>query len=147
VSKYVLDTNLYITAGRDKAFGEALDRFTSEKLPTIYLSAVVVQEMLAGAIDVSKERFVNATLIHPFERKGRIITPSYRSWKRVGEIIARLIQRKLASPGTFARSFQNDCLLAASCHEQGVTLITNNARDFDLIRKVEPVKVVPPWPG
>jgi predicted nucleic acid-binding protein len=147
VSKYVLDTNLYISAGRDKAIGEQLERFTSEHLPSIYLSAVVVQEMLAGAIDASRERFVNATLIAPFERKGRIITPSYRSWKRVSEIIARLIQRKLASPGTFARSFQNDCLLAASCYEHGLTLITNNARDFELIRKVEPVNVAPPWPG
>jgi predicted nucleic acid-binding protein len=147
VSKYVLDTNVYIAAGRNAVAGDALERFVSENLPFIYLHAVVVQEMLAGAIDAPKERFVNATLIEPFERRGRIITPSYRSLKRVGEIIARLIQRKLASPGTFARSFQNDCLLAASCHENGVTLITHDIRDFELIRKVEPVKLATPWPG
>ena len=147
MGKYVLDTNLYITAARDPATGEALERFVSEHLPSIYLSAIVVQEMLAGAIDPAKERFTNATLIRPFERRGRVLTPSYRAWRRAGEIIARLIQRGLARPGGFARSFQNDCLLAASCQEHGAALITGNLRDFELIRKVEPVRVIPPWPA
>lgn len=147
MSKYVLDTNLYITAGRDKARGKDLDRFTAEHLPSIYLHAVVVQEMLAGAIDAPKERLLNSTLIHPFERRGRIITPSYRAWRRTGEIMARLVQQGFTPPGGFARSFPNDCLLAASCREAGVTLISNNLRDYELIRKVEPVNVVPPWPN
>jgi predicted nucleic acid-binding protein len=145
--KYVLDTNLYIYAFRDEGWGEALDRFSSEHLPSIYLHAVVVQELLAGAIDIKKERSIHSNLITPFERKGRIVTPSYRAWRRTGEIMARLIQRKLASPGSFARSFQNDCLLAASCQEQGATLITNNTSDFELIQKVEPVRVASPWPS
>lgn len=145
--KYVLDTNLYISAIRDKASGDALERFSAEHLPSIYLHAVVVQEMLAGAIDVQKERALQATLIDPFERRRRIVTPSCRAWKRVGEIIARLLQQGLLTPGSIPRSFQNDCLIATSCREAGATLVTNNIRDFQLIQKVEPVSVVPPWPA
>jgi len=144
--KYALDTNLYISAIRDAASGEALERFSSEHLPSLHLHAVVVQELLAGAVDVRRERAIQASLISPFERRGRIVTPSYRAWRRVGEIIARLIQRKLMQPGGFPRSFQNDCLIATSCREAGITLVTHNIRDYELIQKVEPVDVVPPWP-
>lgn len=144
--KYALDTNLYIAAIRDKEAGEALDRFSTEHLPSLYLSAVVVQEMLAGAVDVQKERAIQSNLVAPFERKGRLVTPSYRAWKRVGGIIAKLIQQRLVQPGSFPRSFQNDCLIATSCSEAGITLVTRNIRDYELIRKVEPVNVVPPWP-
>lgn len=145
--KYVLDTNLYISAIRDQAASEALDRFASENLPSIYLHAVVVQELLAGAIDVQKEQAVQSALISPFERRGRIVTPTYRSWRRTGEIIARLLQKRLLQPGAVPRSFQNDCLLATSCREAGVTLVTNNLRDFELIQQIEPVDVAAPWPG
>lgn len=145
--KYALDTNLYIAAIRDKASGAALENFSSEHLPAIHLHAVVVQELLAGAIDVQKERSLHTNLISPFERRRRIITPSYRAWRRAGEIIARLIQRKLVKPGDFPRSFQNDCLIAASCREAGITLVTNNLRDYELIGQIEPVEVVPPWPA
>jgi predicted nucleic acid-binding protein len=144
--KYALDTNLYISAIRDKASGEALDRFSTEHLPSMYMHAVVVQELLAGAVDAQKERDIQADLVLPFERKGRLVTPSYRAWKRVGEIIARLIQRRLVQPGGFPRSFQNDCLIATSCREAGVTLVTNNMKDYELIQKIEHVNVVRPWP-
>ena len=145
--KYVLDTNLYISAIRDPASGEALDRFVSDNLPFIHLHAVVVQELLAGAIDVQKEQAVQSALISPFERRARIITPTYRSWRRAGEIIARLLQRRLLQPGAVPRSFQNDCLLATSCRETGATLVTNNLRDFELIQNIEPVNVAAPWPS
>lgn len=147
MSKYVLDTNVYIAAGRDPTFGHALQQFTAENLPSIHLHAVVVQEILAGAVDAQRERFTNRTLITPFERRGRVLTPTYRDWRRAGEIMARLVQRRLLSPGGFTRSFPHDCVLAASCRAAGVTLISNNLRDFEVIQKVEPVEVVPPWPN
>jgi predicted nucleic acid-binding protein len=145
--KYALDTNLYISAIRDVPAGEALERFSSENLPSVYLHAVVVQELLAGAIDVQKERALQSTLINPFERRRRIVTPSYRAWRRVGEIIAHLLQQRIFMPGAIPRSFTNDCLIATSCREAGVTLVTNNLRDFELIQTIEPVEVVSPWPN
>jgi hypothetical protein len=66
----------------------------------------LLQELLAGAIDEPREKLVLETLVEPFERRGRLITPSYASWKAAGLIMARLVQRKLLSPGGFKRSFQ-----------------------------------------
>ena len=51
------------------------------------------------------------------------------------------------SPGAFARSFLNDCLIAASARDEGFTLVTRNLRDFDLVSEVEPgFRFVEPWP-
>jgi predicted nucleic acid-binding protein len=101
---------------------------------------------LAGAIDKSREQLVEESLISPFERRGRIVTPSFSAWKEAGQILSRLIQKRVLSPGGFKRSFLNDCLLAASCREDGITLITTNRVDFELIRKVHPFEFVEPWP-
>lgn len=144
--RYVLDTNLYIRADRDERWADELDRFISAFLPLISLHAVVAQEMLAGAIDTRRQRLIQGSLIAPFEKRRRVVVPGLGTWKRAGVILARLVQRKLMSPGGFGRSFVNDCLLAASCREQGLVLVTNNVEDFALIRRVEAVEVVAPWP-
>jgi predicted nucleic acid-binding protein len=146
VERYVLDTNLYIRADRDVSWAEDMDRFVRDRLPSIFLHAVVAQELLAGAIDLRRERLIQESLIEPFERRRRVITPTFSSWKRAGRIIAQLAQRKLISPGGFKRSFVNDCLLAASCREHGIVLITENKEDIDLIQRVERIHFHTPWP-
>jgi len=146
VVRYVLDTNLYIAADRDAGWAEELERFSSAYLPSIHFHAVVVQELLAGAIDQRRERLLEESLVIPFERRGRIVTPNFAAWKSAGRVVARLVQRKLISPGGFKRSFLNDCLLAASCREGGLTLITLNREDFDLISKVHAFEYTEPWP-
>ncbi len=146
MKRYVLDTNLYIEAGRDRVWAEELSRFVSAHLPFIHLHAVVAQELLAGAVDPGKARLVESGLVRPFETRGRVVTPSFATWKRAGSIMARLVQTKQMSPGGFGRSFVNDCLLGASCREGGLTLITRNTRDFELIRGVEEFELAAPWP-
>ncbi|CAN5737533.1 hypothetical protein BH23GEM7_BH23GEM7_39360 [soil metagenome] len=147
MKRYVLDTNLYIRADRDQSFAEELDRFVSAFLPSVSLQAVVAQEMLAGAIDARRQKLILESLIEPFEKRRRVVVPRFGTWKRAGAIMARLVQRKLMSPGGFGRSFVNDCLIAASCREEGLTLITSNGEDFSLIRRVEVLEVVEPWPA
>lgn len=146
MKRYVLDTNLYIEAGRNRDRAEELARFVSAQLPLIHMHAVVAQELLAGAVDAGKTRLVERGLVRPFEQRGRVVTPSFGTWKRAGSIMARLVQTKQMSPGGFGRSFVNDCLLAASCREGGLTLVTRNTRDFELIRGVEEFELVGPWP-
>lgn len=145
--RYTLDTNLYIAAERGRNWAQELERFLTAYLPWIHLHAVVAQEMLAGVPDRRREKLVEESLITPFQRRGRVITPSFSAWKKGGLIIAELVRKRLISPGGFKRSFLNDCILAASCREEGVTLITNDLDDFDLIRKVLPFEVLRPWPG
>jgi len=84
--------------------------------------------------------------VAPFEARGRVVTPSYSSWRRSGDVVAALVQRRELSPGGFRRSFLNDVLLAVSCREAGAVLVTTNSSDFSRIRTVEPFRFVPPWP-
>ena len=146
MKRFVLDTNLYIAADRNAARAEELERFVTAFLPAIWLHSVVVQELLAGAIDERREKLVLESLIEPFERRDRLITPTYSAWKAAGVMMARLVQRNLLSPGGFKRSFPNDCVLAASCRENGLVLLTDNREDFELIRRVYSFEVEAPWP-
>ncbi|MBI4544683.1 MAG: type II toxin-antitoxin system VapC family toxin, partial [Gemmatimonadetes bacterium] len=85
--------------------------------------------------------------IAPFEDIGRVITPSHAAWKRAALIMARLVESGAMSPGRFSRSFLNHCIIAASAREHGFVLVTRQAADFELIRRVEPgFEHVPPWP-
>jgi predicted nucleic acid-binding protein len=146
VKKYVLDTNLYIAADRSEEKAEELIQFYSAFLPFTYLHATVVQELLAGAVNVKRGRQIQESYVAPFEARGRLITPGYRTWKRSGEVVAALVQKKELSPGGVPRSFLNDVLLAVSCREAGVTLVTQNDADFRRIQQVERFAFVPPWP-
>jgi predicted nucleic acid-binding protein len=145
--KFVLDTNLYIEASRSDEAADALKAFYARSLPYIHLHSAVAQELLAGAVTPSLARDTEAAYLGPFEAVGRVITPTHRTWKRAGAIIARLVRERRLSPGGVARSFVNDCLLAASSREHGFVLVTRNTADFELILAVEPVDLAPPWPA
>jgi predicted nucleic acid-binding protein len=144
--RYVIDTNLYVAADRDLAWADQLERFSTAYLPFIHVHAVVAKELLAGAVDRRRERLVEDSLIQPFERRGRVLTPSFSAWMAAGRILSQLVQRKRMSPAGFKRSFLNDCVLAASCREVGATLVTLNRDDFALIGEVMRFEFVEPWP-
>ena len=144
--RFVLDTNLYIAADRDPARAEELVAFYFGFLPVTSLHAVVIQELLLGAIDRRRRAAVRSAYIRPFESRRRVITPTTGDWIRSGEVVGELVQRKLLSPGGFGRSFLNDVLLAVSCRSAGITLVTDNAADFALIQRVERFEFVRPWP-
>jgi len=146
VRKYILDTGLYIRATREDGWNVALEAFAWHFAPFIYLHSTVASELLAGAVNPSLERRTQEKFIAPFEGTGRVITPSHRTWKQAGQLVARLIRDKKLSPKGVPRSFPNDCLLAVSAREQGLTVITENQRDFQLINEVISVKYEPPWP-
>jgi predicted nucleic acid-binding protein len=146
VPKYVLDTNLYVAANRDRDAAEALVTFYAANLPSTYLHATVAQELLVGGLNAAARRQVRDAYLRPFESRGRLIVPSYQAWIRSGELVALLVQRGDLSRGGFTRSFLNDALLAASCREHGLTLVTANTRDFTRLRQVERFEFVAPWP-
>lgn len=144
--KYVLDTNLYIAANRDPSAAEALAAFYAGYLPFTYFHATVAQELLVEAFDRTRRREVHGAYIRPFEARGRVVVPSFATWARSGELVATLIQRRVLNPAGISRSFLNDAVLAASCREEGLTLITANVRDFALLRQVERFEFHAPWP-
>ena len=146
MKRFVLDTNIYVAADRNVINAEELVAFYAAWLPATYLHAVVAQELLLGAVDARRGAAIRAAYVRPFESRGRIVTPSFANWARSGEIVAQLVRDKVISPGGFGRSFLNDVLLAVSCRMFGLTLVTNNLRDFERIRRVEKFDFIPPWP-
>lgn len=146
MKRYVLDSNLFIAAARDREEADDLRAFSSWRLPHLYLHAVVVQEILAGAITTEWRKEVERSILAPYEKRGRLVTPSYRAWKRSGEVLAELLRTKKLSRRGVDRSFLNDLLIATSCKEAGFTVITSNTKDFKLISEVERVSFVEPWP-
>jgi predicted nucleic acid-binding protein len=147
VLRYVVDTNLYVEAIRTDEGNEALARFQRRFAPLLFQHSTVAQEILAGAADEMAYGEYHEDWIEPFEQLGRLITPTHSAWMRAALIMTRLVEHGERSPAGFNRSFLNDCLIAATAREQGFILVTNNTRDFALIRRMEPtLRYVPPWP-
>lgn len=145
--KYVIDTNLYVEAITTDDGNEALSAFQRRFAPFLFQHSTVAQEILAGARDEAAYEAYHEDWIAPFEDLGRIITSSHESWKRAALIMVRLVEHGEMSAGGFSRSFLNDCLIAASAREYGFVLVTRNAADFALIRRVEPrLEYAAPWP-
>lgn len=144
--KYTLDTNLFIDGLRQEPAKQELVRFHTLFAPFEYLSAVVVQELLAGTRSLGDQRALQRHIVEPFVRRGRLVTPSFRAWQLSGEVLAQLVRKQSTEPAGVSKSFGNDVLLALSCREAGLTLVTANSRDFERINRVVPFRFTPPWP-
>jgi predicted nucleic acid-binding protein len=144
--KYTLDTNLFIQAFRDPAANAELIQFHSAFAPFEYLHSIVVQELRAGVKPGRSLRLLDKRILDPFVRRGRLITPSFAAWKKSGDILRELARRDGLELRNIRKSFGNDILLAASCREAGVVLVTDNLADFRRIHGVLPFKFLAPWP-
>jgi predicted nucleic acid-binding protein len=142
--KYVLDTNCFIDATHDSAARQSLERFVLEAAPGLYLSAVVAAELRSGAGRgrASLERLV----LEPYLRRGRVLTPSMRSWELLGTTLVTLVEREGVVLAEVRRSFVFDVLIAHSCREAGATLISANTRDLERINRVFAFDFVAPYP-
>ena len=146
VSPYVVDTNLYIDATHLKSAAEGLRAFYERFLPSVHLHSVVAHEILLGVVNRREQRAIHDSLLGPFEKVGRVITPTHTAWRRASEIVLELIGKEKLRREGIARSFYADCLIAASAREHGFVLVTRNTQDFRLIRQVEKFTFVEPWP-
>ncbi len=145
--KYALDTNCYIDAIRDTAARAALETFTAEESPRLYLSAVVAAELQSGARTPRDRKLLVEQVLAPFFRRGRILTPSAAAWDALGLTLSRLRAEGSLDLASVPRSFVFDVLLAFSCREAGVVLITRNTRDMERIRSVFRFEFVAPFPS
>jgi len=93
---------------------------------------VVALELRAGARTPAQERAVEA-LLSPYALRERVVVPGFDAFVQAGRVIASLATREVMTAA--AGSFTNDALLAASCREAGVVLITQNHRDFSAIQR------------
>ena len=146
MTKYVLDTNLYIRAFRSEEGKLDLQRYLAAFTPSTYFSSVVAHELLVGANTDSKARDINARIIEPLRKVGRLITPTHAAWTDSAGAIARMSRKENRNLRSIPKSLIHDYLLAASCRESGMTLITENVEDFKEVRRYLRFEYLPPWP-
>jgi predicted nucleic acid-binding protein len=143
--KYALDTNVYVDGLATPAAAARLKEFLRAQLSRTFLSAVVAQELRVGARTSEQADALEVGTIEPFERRRRLFAPSARAFIECGRILADMITRDGVIYADTDRSLVNDVLLAASCREQGITLLTTD-RDFQRIaRHLKGFKFLPPF--
>lgn len=145
--KYVLDTNLFVDGFRDPAANAQLQRFHELFGPFEYMSAVVAAELRAGTRSTTDLHRLERWIILPFERRARLVTPSYRAWSTAGDALSALARHEGLVLATVSKAFFNDLLIATSCREAGIVVVTRNVRDFERIARVAPCEYVKAWPG
>ena len=144
--KYAIDTNLYIDAFRNPDATEQLKQFLTKYLPATYLSSIVMMELRTGAQTKRSSEALELALFSPFEKRRRVFTPSPSAFKEAGRILACMAQDHQLDPGLLKSSIVNDALLAVSCREQGVVLITHDT-DFPRIRQhLKSFRYIAHWP-
>lgn len=145
--KFLLDTNLFIQGFRDPQANASLQRFHQLFAPFEYLSVVVAQELRAGVQSHSDRRLLERHVLSLYRRRGRLVTPSAQAWEDSGDVLAELGQREGLELSRLSKAFGNDVLLALSCREAGIVLVTDNQRDFARIARVVAFEFVKPWPA
>jgi len=145
--KYALDSNCYIDAARGQVAREALEAFTAREAPRLHLSAVVAAELRAGCRSSRDRRQLDEHILAPFVRRGRVLTPSWAAWDALGLTLSQLQEAGTLDLASMRRGFAFDVLVAYSCREAGVVLITRNVRDMERIRSVFQFEFVAPFPG
>jgi len=74
-----------------------------------------------------------------------VFAPSASAFIESGRVIARVAAREGWNVVRQNRSLLNDALLATSCIEQGIVLVTNDS-DFDRFASLRGWRAVRPWP-
>ena len=145
--KYALDTNIFIDAFRDRTAEAALLAFLERALPVTFMSAVVMQELTAGARTREQARELERSVFRPFERRGRVFAPATAAFVNSGRLLAAVAEREGWEAVYENPSLLNDTLLASSCRERGITLITRDG-DFDrFLPFLRGWRHVTPWPA
>ena len=143
---YALDTNLYIRALRDPRERATLKRFLLRLGTRVRVPGVVAMELRAGAKTVAHQQAVEE-LLAPYAERGRVLLPSFAAFVQAGRVLTDLAEREQLALAKAPRSLPNDALLAASCREAGVVLVTDNQGDFARItRHLRGFRHEPPWP-
>ena len=125
----VFDTPIYIRELR-KGNSDILLQRQEEKNP-LWLSAVVLEELLVGASDKKTVKIL-AKFENEFEKINRLLVPIQTDWSIAGQILNK-IGEKYGFDKVGRARLTNDTLLAMSIARNGFNLFTANAKDFQLI--------------
>jgi len=122
----LFDSSIYISGmrrGDDAVL--SLRRFSLDA--PLWLSAVVLEELYAGASD--RVRQVVERLERDFDGVKRILVPNLGDWTQAGRVLAR-VAAKYHYENIGLGRLTNDALIAMSAARMGVKVITANEQDF-----------------
>lgn len=133
----LFDTSVYIHALRsgDSAILtlRRAARAGETKSRPLYFSAVVLEELYVGAGSV-RDRKALLTLEKDFEKINRLLVPLKADWTLAGQILNK-IGVKYGFDLVGRSRLTNDALIALSSARRGLTVITRNAADYQLINE------------
>ena len=136
MERVIFDTNLYI----DWLRAGAREELMVEAPFLRYMSTVVLMELRAGAFTPAAVRAVE-DLYASFSRTHRLLPPTAETFWRVGTVLATM-QRRFGYDLKKRMRLAHDCLIALSSRQIGATVFTHNGRDFAVIRRIVPFKLV-----
>ncbi len=131
----LLDSSVYISAFRSPDTALAVERLVSDV--KLWLSAVVLQELYAGALQ--RDRYLVETLERRFSSEFRIVVPELDDWVQAGLVLAR-VATKHGYEKIGRSRLTNDALIAMSAARTGIRVITCNARDFEKLAEFRPFR-------
>ena len=130
---YALDANVYIRALRDRDRLTLLKRFLIRNGMRVRMNGVVALELQAGARTQPQERAVS-DLLESYVARDRVIVPSFEAYRQGGRVLAALAGRE-GMETSRSGSLVNDVMIATSCREAGIKLITENVEHFAAVQR------------
>jgi predicted nucleic acid-binding protein len=115
------------------------------------MSAVVIQELAAGALDNTRLKDLDASWRY-YQREKRLLVPNGEDWFLAGKVLNSLYRgsdtkrrgRRVVISKEEQRRIVRDVLIARSARRENATVITKNTGDFDKIRSYCAVNVQHP---
>ncbi len=132
------DSSIFIDSFRRDDYSLLLSRNVDVdgKMLPVYFSAVVLSELLAGARDAQPRKFL-AKVERQYQTLRRLVVPTKNDWSISGQILLKIGEKHGFEQIKRSR-MTNDCLIAMSARRLGLTVVTTNIRDFQMISEFRP---------
>lgn len=134
MTRWVLDTGVYVRAWRDRKARGGLTAFHDRHYAQTHLAATVWLELQMGV----RERSLQVEFdewIDTFTEREAVLAPSALAFQQAGRVLGTLAEFEGLDLDRIRPSFHHDVLLACTVREHGCTLVTDNAGDFSRIQR------------
>jgi predicted nucleic acid-binding protein len=140
VAGILFDSSVYIDAQRRRntsLLAARNFRLEGEKgLRPLWLSAVVLEELLVGAINTPTQKLC-LKLERDFTKARRLLVPNRSDWIIAGQVLCE-IGKKYGFDEVKGARMTNDTLIAMTVASNGFKIFTKNGKDFARIAEFRP---------
>ena len=137
MSGVVLDTPVYVRATR---LGTPALLDSRRYAEPVYYSAVVAEELYVGARNQAERRQWDR-LWRAFQQMRRLVVPAGTDWREAGTVLSQVGQQ-FGYEQVGRGRLTNDALIGVSAYRLGLTIVTTNRRDFELLARYRPFRLL-----